>query len=561
MTPTQLDKDLILQPVHDIGMSLALLDSDFTVLDEIQGRVKSMTATISAASDIRRTASVVIGVLGGSFSSENFEVTWLDRLVKVSIGLLNGANYQWYLFGHLLLDSNAYSYDATTTELTLSLMDMMSAATDSRGSQIGASVAIPYGSNVRNSLIAAVARFSPFKRYDVATFSDVIPYDQEFSPGTYAHSILKQVVGLFPYYEMFYSPEGYFTVKQIPTGINDPLFLDKTFMDKILIRESRAGKLSNIKNSTEIWGAELDATYAATSVSTILGEESFSEPSVNEDFELIITGDDATGFSLVDGELIYNGVVNYSIIDSDLYVDEISAYFGSTYVLTHSPAITALEVGADYLFVPDSYSSNGQKIKVDALDPVPLYNSDGSSLPAGAMSPNRAYVVRYSPADIGGVVTKRFLLQGEWQVHVIVKEVNVMPDAAYIAGDKAANDCNDIRYIVNPDSPYACDRGGLDYDDGEIKQVLSGGDYSLIYTTKLAYERAAYETWLKTRLQTDAEIECLLVPWMDVNVKIEYTSPVTGIARQYIVKEVTMNPADFKMTLKLSRFYPAYPWL
>jgi len=136
-----------------------------------------------------------------------------------------------------------------------------------------------------------------------------------------------------------------------------------------------------------------------------------------------------------------------------------------------------------------------------------------------------------------------------------------MPGSAYIAQDKINNNCDDIRYIVNPDSPYACDRNGMDYDDGEIKQVFSGGDYSLIYTTKLAYERAAYETWLKTRLQTDAEIECLLVPWMDVNVKIEYTSPVTGIARQYIVKEVTMNPADFKMTLKLSRFYPAYPWL
>jgi hypothetical protein len=101
----------------------------------------------------------------------------------------------------------------------------------------------------------------------------------------------------------------------------------------------------------------------------------------------------------------------------------------------------------------------------------------------------------------------------------------------------------------------------MDYDDGEIRQVFSGGDYGLIYTTQLAYERAAYENWLKTRLQTDAEITCLLVPWMDVNVKIEYTSPVTGVARTYIVKEVSMNPAEFTMTLKLSRFYAYYPFL
>ena len=502
--PSELDKQLILQPTHDVGVSLVLLGDNFIPIEELQGRVRSMTANISATSDIRRTCSVVMGIIDGSFSSENFEVNWLDKLVEVSIGLLNGTSYEWYLLGTLLLDTNAYSYDATTNDLTLSLVDMMAAATDVRGSQIGSTVLVPYEANVRNALIATVARFSPFIRYDVAEFPDVIPYDQEFDVGTYAHAILSQIVSLFPYYEMYYSADGYFTVKQIPTGIGDSLLVDKTFMDAILIKENRTGRLGNIKNSTEIWGAELDATYAATSVTTTLG---------------------------------------------------------NTYVLTHSPAITEIEIGADYLFVPDTTSVVGQKIKVDALPSVNLYNSDGSALPANAMSPGRAYVVRYSPADIGGVPTKRFLLQGEWQVHVIAKEVNVMPGAEYIAQDKINNNCDDIRYIVNPDSPYACDRNGMDYDDGEIRQVFSGGDYAMIHTTELAYQRAAYETWLKTRLQTDTEIECLLVPWMDVNKKIEYTSPVTGIARQYMVKEVTMNHAEFTMSLKLSRFYPYYPWL
>lgn len=501
--PSDLDKQLILQPTHDIGITLELYDSSFTKLDEIQGRMRSMNANISATSDIRRTCSLVLGIIDGSFSSENFEVEWLDRLVKVSIGLLNGASYAWYSIGFFLLDTDSYSYDATTNDLTLALMDMMSAATDARGSQIGSSLLIPYEANVRNSLIATVARFSPFVQYDVAVFPDVIPFDQEFSQGTYAYNILKQILDLFPYYEMFYSPAGVFTVKQIPTHIGDALFVDKTFMDEIIIKENRSGKLGNIKNTTEIWGAELDATYATTDVTTV----------------------------------------------------------GDAYALVHTPPLTKLEVGADYFFVPDTDSIVAQKIKVDALDPAPLYESDGTALALAALQADRAYVARYSPTLVGETVTPRFLLQGEWQVHVIVKEVNVMPDAAYITADKIANDCNDIEYIVNPDSPYACDRGTLDYDDGEIRQVLTGGDYALIYTTQLALQRAAYETWLKTRLQTDAEIECLLVPWMGVNVKIEYTSPVTGIARQYIVKEVSMNPAEFKMTLKLSRFYPYDPFI
>ena len=503
MIPSVLDKQLILQPTHDIGITLELLDEGFAVLEELQGRMRSMNVNISATSDIRRTCSVVLGIIDGSFSSENFEIDWLDRLVRVSIGLLNGANYVWYEIGSLLLDTNAYSYDATTNDLTLSLMDMMSAATEARGSQIGASVLIPYEANVRNALIATVARYSPFISYDVAELPDVMPYDQEFEPGTYAYTILKQIIGLFPYYEMYYSSDGIFTVKQIPTHIGDALFVDKTFMDAIIIKENRSGKLGNIKNATEIWGAELDATYATTNVATV----------------------------------------------------------GNAYVLTHSPPLEALEADADYMFLADSTSIVGRQIKVDGNAPGTIYNSDETALAAGAIEADRAYVVRYSPTIVGETVTPRFLLQGEWLIHVIVKEVNVMPGAGYIASDKIANDCNDIQYIVNPDSPYACDRGTIDYDDGEIRQVLHSGDYSLIYTTQLAYERAAYETWLKTRLQTDAEIECLLVPWMDVNVKVEYTSPVTGIARHYIVKEVAMNPAEFKMTLKLSRFYNYDPFI
>lgn len=562
--PSDLDKELILQPTHEIGITLELLNDVFATIDELQGRMRSMSVNISATSDIRRTCSVVLGVIDGSFSNENFEVTWLDRLVKVSIGLKNGGSYEWYLIGSFLLDTNAYSYDATTNDLTLSLMDMMSAATDARGSQIGSSLLIPFEANVRNSLIATVGKFSPFIQYDVAEFPDVIPFDQEFEPGTYAHTILKQILDLFPYYEMYYSPAGVFTVKQIPTHMGDPLFVDKAFMDAVIIKENRLGKLGNIKNSTEIWGAELDATYAAVGTTTINGtfvQMDYVETNIDNEAMLSFDDSDPGEFTLVDGVLVYSGAELYSLSGANLYVVDTSGYHDSTYVITHSPALGELESGADYMFVPDTSSGTDQMVKIDDNDPAPLFNSDGTALTMGAMAADRAYIIRYSPTIVGEVITPRFLLQGEWLIHVIVKEVNVMPDSTYIAHDKIANDCNDIQYIVNPDSPYACDRNGMDYDDGEIRQVFYGGDYSLIHTTQLALQRASYETWLKTRLQTDAEIECLLVPWMDVNVKIEYTSPVTGIARQYIVKEVTMNPAEFTMTLKLSRFYPYYPFI
>ena len=57
-----------------------------------------------------------------------------------------------------------------------------------------------------------------------------------------------------------------------------------------------------------------------------------------------------------------------------------------------------------------------------------------------------------------------------------------------IETDKRENDCADIRYVIHPDSPYACDRPGartvsdwLTIQKGEIRQVL----YPFFYAQKL----------------------------------------------------------------------------
>lgn len=566
MIPSELDKQIILNTTHHIKIKLEVLDEDLQVVKEINGQATSMSVGISSTSDIRRTCSLSIHVSDDEFSSENFEVTYLDRLIRVSIGLHDGRivypistpsideefnlifdgddssafsivdgdliysggdvysiigntlyadiqykgvksagemSYQWYPVGSFLLDTDTYTYDATINELSMGLVDMMAATTEVRGSQIGFPVLFPYESNVRDALITTVAMFSPFRFYNVVEFPDVIPFDQEFSGGVYPNAILRQILDLFPYYDMYYDTDGTFTVKPIPTGIGDSVLVDKSFMDKIIISERRSGTMRNIKNTTEIWGAELDASYVAESTTTA----------------------------------------------------------GDTYNVVNTLPVEDLVPDTMFMFTPTTASVAGQKLKIDDLDALPLYDSNGDALAVGALAANRAYVAKYVPTVDGTTPAPQFLLQGEAFVHVIVKEVNEMPDAAYIAEDKINNDCNDIQYIVNPDSPFACDRGGLDYDKGEIRQVFSGGDYSKIYTTQLALERAAYENWLKTRLQTETEIECLLVPWMDVNTKIEYTSPITGIARQYLVKEISMNPTEFTMSLKLARFYPYYPWL
>ena len=96
--------------------------------------------------------------------------------------------------------------------------------------------------------------------------------------------------------------------------------------------------------------------------------------------------------------------------------------------------------------------------------------------------------------------------------------------------------------------------------DHEIRQVLMDGEYANIYTTELAFERARYENWKKTRLQDTSEISSIMIPWLDVNAKIAYTSPATGEVGTFLTQTIDFDFARWTMDVKCSRFYPYYPW-
>ena len=155
----------------------------------------------------------------------------------------------------------------------------------------------------------------------------------------------------------------------------------------------------------------------------------------------------------------------------------------------------------------------------------------------------------------------KFILQGEMKIRVIVQEVVEEPSAQAKQAFMEDNECTNVEWIVNPDSPFACTLSpttGL--IRGEIKQVFEGGEFEGIYTTELAYERAKYENWKACRLQDTKEIEMILIPWMEINNKIQFTSPVTDQLETWIVQSISYDFIRWTMTVGVSRFYPYYPW-
>lgn len=92
---------------------------------------------------------------------------------------------------------------------------------------------------------------------------------------------------------------------------------------------------------------------------------------------------------------------------------------------------------------------------------------------------------------------------------------------------------------------------------GKIRLPLYGGDYENIFSDDLARQRADYELWLHTNMNNTIQLSCVPVPWLDVNILVNYTLQRNGLLEQYLIKAINFGlaPTD-SMTITLMKFYP-----
>lgn len=509
-TSMQKNIDLLRSHNKTIRIKATLLDELYEEIESLVGKIKSINYNRTNSSLIRSTCSLTMSIPRKDQVNIDIENTWNKRMVKLECGILDRKSneYVWYNLGCMLLLNGRSKFDATTQEVQLNLADLMASLAQERGSQIGTEILIPAGSNVRNALIEIIATYSDYKRYNICQFEDTIPYDLTISTGSYPLDMLQSILDLFPQYEMFYNPDGVFTVQPIPTKINDPIDIGVNVLDEALISESKSVDFADIKNTTEVWGRELSGDYTALECETV------------ED----------------------------------------------SYHITIDETFTELVSGETYVIVPTTNCVQGQKMKIQDTTEYGIYiekmGTDENTgeitlvyvpVEADAMKADIPYVIKY--------FEQRFILQGELQIRCIVQEIVEEPSQAGKDHYMTENNCTNVKWVINPDSPYACTVSPTTgWIQGEMRQVLSDGEYSNIYTTQLAYERAEYENWLKCRMQDSIEIETILIPWMDINDKIQYTSPVSKTVNTWLVQDIDYDFSNWTMTVKASRFYPYYPW-
>lgn len=228
-----------------------------------------------------------------------------------------------------------------------------------------------------------------------------------------------------------------------------------------------------------------------------------------------------------DTSINFNDVKNVTeiwgkLLESDRYSDSITNT-GSQYNI----AFDNFVLDNDILIGFKANANNlvNPTISVNGSTPCPIVYESKKYIPQNTIIKDKSYIVKYNSGF--------FYFLGEPQVYAISKD-------------------------LNPESPFCVNK-----DIGEIPQSLSGGDYENIYSSELGQQRADYENWKKTRLNDGIALNLLMIPWLDVNQKIEYTFLNRNLVKekaQYIIKKIDMSLNTGTMSVSAIKFYPLYPF-
>ena len=166
------------------------------------------------------------------------------------------------------------------------------------------------------------------------------------------------------------------------------------------------------------------------------------------------------------------------------------------------------------------------KFSINNYDPIPIYDGDQKELEAGVLKADTIYVFRYrrlNAIDAETLEAGLFLL-GQYQCHGLYKE-------------------------TSKECPFSIPNLGY-----EVKKSV---DYSNLSDDAACFNQAEYLTYTTTAMMDTVNLTTLVIPWLDVNMKIEYKPHNLGKddpANQYIVKSFSWSVGNGTMSLVLYKF-------
>lgn len=518
---------------------LELIDKDLNVIDNLEGLTIDGNLSIDADSDIRRTFTSTIYLKRNQTISSYSVDEQIDKLVRVYIGMRPaGGNTHWYAKGIYAFNQNGFSYDATTHSVSISCVDLVAMLDGSlSGTLTGYKTVIPAGEKISKAIIETF-KLGGMNDYIVNYWNRTVPYDLEFSSETSIWDILKKLRDLYYPFEMFFN-DTTFVCQEIPSGFDDPIVLNNEVFQDLIISENGDIDYTEVKNCVEVFGASVNYdTYVDNEHMVISSaSESGNDSSDTMSITLRTTSLDTSQECMIAFTTPITGLlkhVNITIVNS----------------------------------VTETDGNNNTSIKEYTHGPYKLYATDVDEkwsdveMDGTIIASDMMIVVQYSPTY------KKFYYRGEQQTHAMAFLVSKMPTEKEIAQAKETEACNNIKYICLTDdnvnlNTQANPRFTIE-KIGRRNKVYSGSEFEMYTTDESTMQCTEYMLQKCGRLTDSVTVECLLVPWLDVNQKISYIPRyinTNGEPLDFIIKKISIMLGEGTMTLTLSRYYPYYPYI
>ena len=181
---------------------------------------------------------------------------------------------QWYNQGIYLVNNPQWSYNASTNEISMQALDLMSKLTGLRNGNLeGIPTVIAKDENVREAIIKTI-ELGGFTKYiceECKTKDGTIvpvPYDIEIDVGGTIYDILTGLRDIMPNYQIYFDINGVFHYEPIPLAYDDPVLIDDDLFNNVLISENINTDFESVKNYVEVLGHTWDVDYYSPSEST-----------------------------------------------------------------------------------------------------------------------------------------------------------------------------------------------------------------------------------------------------------------------------------------------------
>ena len=255
---------------------LELLDFQYNIVDELSGNMTKCSINVDSNSDLRRSCDLGFVVTTSTFDIKAGSKIFLDKMVRPYVGYENmrTGEIQWYNQGIYLVNNPQWSYNASTNEISMQALDLMSKLTGLRNGNLeGIPTKIAKDENVREAIISTLA-LSGFTKYiceECKTNDGTIvpvPYDIEIDVGGTVYDILSSLRDIMPNYQIYFDINGVFHYEPIPLAYDDPVLIDDDLFNNVLISENINTDFESVKNYVEVLGHTWDVDYYSPSDKT-----------------------------------------------------------------------------------------------------------------------------------------------------------------------------------------------------------------------------------------------------------------------------------------------------